>query len=211
MKITQSFTVARPLPAVWALFQDVPAIARYMPGAELSEDKGGGLYAGRVGIRLGPFQTSFEGEAQVTADERERSGHVEGKGLDRRGGSRTRLVLDYRLREAEGGTRVDIDADVQLSGPIAQFGRTGIITETASVLIGQFAANVEAALASAPVANAPAAALSVAAAETGESPAAGSPAPPPSGLSRIGAFGILLALIASLLRRLIPGRRNLHR
>ena len=41
-----------------------------------------------------------------------------------------------------------IDADVQLSGPIAQFGRTGIINETAAILIGQFAKNIEAMIAS---------------------------------------------------------------
>ena len=40
-----------------------------------------------------------------------------------------------------------IDADLQLSGPIAQLGRTGVINETATILIGQFVKNVEARLA----------------------------------------------------------------
>lgn len=143
MKISQSFEVARPLPAVWDLFQDVATVASCMPGAELTEDKGNGLYAGRVGIKLGPFGASFEGEAQVTADAVALTGHAEGRGLDKKGGSRSKLVMDYRLSEAGGSTRVDIDADVQLAGPVAQFGRTGIITETANVLIGQFVKNVE--------------------------------------------------------------------
>ncbi len=64
MKISQQFTVARPLADVWAFFQDVPAVARCMPGAELTEDKGDGLYAGKVKAKLGPFGASFEGEAQ---------------------------------------------------------------------------------------------------------------------------------------------------
>lgn len=146
MKISQSFTVSQPLAVVWALFQDVPTVARCMPGAELTEDKGNGVYAGRLGIKLGPFAAHFDGEASLAPNEAEHTGRVEGKGLDKRGGSRTKLVMDYRLEEAEDATRVTIDADVQLSGPIAQFGRTGIINETAAVLIGQFVKNVEAQL-----------------------------------------------------------------
>ena len=121
-----------------------------MPGAELTEDKGGGIYSGKVGIKLGPFNASFEGEAQVTVNADTHSGHVEGKGTDKRGGSRSRLLLDYRVLKAGDATQVEVDADVQLSGPIAQFGRTGIITETANILIGQFIQNVEAKLAASP-------------------------------------------------------------
>lgn len=146
MKISQSFEVARPLPAVWELFQDVPAVAACMPGAELTENKGDGVYAGRVGIKLGPFGASFEGEAQVTADPASFVGRAEGRGIDKKGGSRSRLVMDYQLKEAGSATLVSIDADIQLAGPIAQFGRTGIVTETANVLIGQFVKNVEARL-----------------------------------------------------------------
>ena len=144
MKISQSFSVAQPLERVWELFQDVPAVARCMPGAELTADKGNGVYAGRLGIKLGPFNASFDGEATVTPRPADFSGHVEGRGTDKRGGSRSRLVMDYRLEPADEGTRVTIDADLQLSGPVAQFGRTSIVNETAAILIGQFVRNVEA-------------------------------------------------------------------
>ncbi len=144
MKISQSFNVSQPLELVWDLFQDVPRVARCMPGAELSEDKGGGVYAGRLGIKLGPFNASFDGEASVTPRHEDFSGHVEGRGVDKRGGSRSKLVMDYRLEPADEGTRVTIDADLQLSGPVAQFGRTSIVNETAAILIGQFVKNVEA-------------------------------------------------------------------
>ena len=144
MKISQPFTVSKPLPVVWALFEDIPVVARCMPGAELTEDKGDGVYGGRLGIKLGPFSAHFDGEATVTRNEADHSGHVEGRGIDRRGGSRSRLSMDYHLVEVEEGTRVTIDAELQLSGPIAQFGRTSIVNETAAILIGQFVKNVEA-------------------------------------------------------------------
>lgn len=144
MKITQSFIISQPLEVVWALFQDVPNIARCMPGAELTDDKGDGAFAGRLGIKLGPFSARFDGEATVTRNDADRSGHVEGRGVDKRGGSRSKLVMDYRMEPADQGTRVTIDADLQLSGPVAQFGRTGIVNETAGILIAQFVRNLEA-------------------------------------------------------------------
>ena len=215
MEIKQSFTVARPLPEVWALFQDVPTVATCMPGAELLADKGDGVYQGRVSIKLGPFGAAFEGEATVTPDPASHTGHVEGKGTDKRGGSRSKLVMDYRLEEVPGGTRVDVTADVQLVGPIAQFGRTGIITETANVLIRQFVQNVEAKLsdaAPAPAVAASSAAASSASGSTAASATAASssaasvatapPRPAPARANSISAFGLLGAVIASWFRRL---------
>ena len=192
MQITQSFKVARPLPAVWALFQDIPEITRCMPGAELLSDKGDGAYLGRVGIKLGPFNASFEGEAQVKADPATHSGHVEGKGLDKRGGSRSKLVMNYKLAETAGLTTVDINADLQLSGPIAQFGRTGVVTETANVLIGQFVRNVEQKLAP-----------PFPASEITQSNAAKPEAPDPAPANQISALSLLGALLLSFFRRLL--------
>lgn len=143
MKIARQFTVDSNRQAVWDLFQDVPAIARCMPGAELTEDRGEGEYAGRVAVKIGPFSTAFEGDARHTADPASYAGHVEGRGLDKRGGSRSKLVMDYALSEDGDATNVKVDADIQLSGPIAQFGRVGVIEETANHLIDQFVANLE--------------------------------------------------------------------
>jgi len=66
VKISQQFTVARPPDEVWAFFQDVPAVARCLPGAELLEDKGDGLYAGRVKAKLGDAAR----KVQLLADRR---------------------------------------------------------------------------------------------------------------------------------------------
>jgi uncharacterized protein len=150
VRISQQFTVARPLADVWAFFQDVPAVARCMPGAELVEDKGGGLYAGKVKVRLGPFGANFEGEAKVSPDPASHSGHVEGRGVDRRGGSRTSMVMDYRLAPADDGTTVTVAADITLAGAIAQFGRTSLMQETANILVRDFASALEAQLAPPP-------------------------------------------------------------
>jgi carbon monoxide dehydrogenase subunit G len=147
VKISEVIEVERPLQEVWSLFQDVPELAQCLPGAELTEDKGEGVYAGKVGVKLGPMTATFEGEATVIADEATRSGTVNGKGVDKSGGSVGQVKVAYALEEAEGTTKVSFDADVLLSGAAAQFGRTGLIKEMSSRLIGEFVDCVEAKLA----------------------------------------------------------------
>ncbi len=181
---------------VWDLFQNIPVVVSCMPGAQLTEDKGGGHYAGRLGIKLGPFGASFEGDAEITADPLLHSGHAVGRALDKKGGSRSKLVLDYKLTEIGSSTRVNIDADVQLSGPIAQFGRTGIIDETAAILIGQFVKNVEERLSPSPEPQAPQIAASVAAAQREAV----------SVTNELNALNILRLLITSFFRRLVGQR-----
>ena len=65
MKITQEFTVAQPLPSVWAFFRNVPEVATCLPGAQYMGSPAEGRHAGRVTSKIGPFQASFEGEAVI--------------------------------------------------------------------------------------------------------------------------------------------------
>lgn len=139
MKIEHEFTVERPVPEVWEFFQDVPAVADCLPGAELKEDKGDNVYAGAVSVKLGPMTAAFEGEATITPDHGNHTANISGKGVDKRGGSRGQVNVDYALSQANGtGTKVEINADVTLSGPAAQFGRTGLINEISKRLIDEF-------------------------------------------------------------------------
>ncbi len=138
MKITNEFEVKSPIDVVWDAFQDVPTVAECLPGASISEDKGGNVYAGAVEVKLGPMSSKFEGEAKISPDQPTRSGHIEGKGVDRSGGSRGQVDVDYRLADAGGSTRVFVDADIKLTGAIAQFGRTGLVEEISKRLIDEF-------------------------------------------------------------------------
>jgi len=147
MKITNEFTVSSPVETVWAFFQDVPSVAQCLPGAELTEVRDDGTYSGTLSIKLGPMAATFEGQATVTPDAAAKSGRIEGKGADRRGGSRGQVRVDYVLEAAGAGTKVLIDADVTLSGAAAQFGRTGLINEMSNRLIGDFVGCVEGKLA----------------------------------------------------------------
>lgn len=147
MRLTKEFQVGKPEPAVWALFQDVDAVAQCMPGAEVTEDKGEGVVAGRVSVKLGPLNPTFEGEATVTYDHESRHIHLNGSGVDRKGGSRGRVNVEVELSAAENETSVSVDATVTLSGAASRFGRTGLMEELANRLIADFVECLESKLA----------------------------------------------------------------
>jgi uncharacterized protein len=143
MEIRQNFVVSQPLPVVWALFHDVPSVAACLPGAEYLGTKDDGSIGGKVSAKVGPFQASFEGEAKVKYDEDAKKVEFEGKGVDRKGASRGKMSMLCTLAPEGNATRVDVLANVQLSGTIAQFGRTGLIAEIANQLVGEFVRNAE--------------------------------------------------------------------
>ena len=148
MTIEQAFEVpAAPVDEVWAFLQDIPAVAQCLPGATLGERADDGVWAGSVAVSLGPLDLTFEGTATITTDQPTRTGRVAGSGVDRRGGSRGRIEIEYAVTGIDDGSRVAIDADLTLAGPAAQFGRTGLVEEIARRLMGQFADCLEARLA----------------------------------------------------------------
>lgn len=146
MKISQSFVVGKSPDVVWEFFQDVPAVAQCLPGATLQDREGDGSYSGSLSVKLGPMTSVFEGKATIEPDPDRRSATIEGKGVDKRGGSRGQVKVDYRIEPSDQGSEVTVDADIHLSGPAAQFGRTGLINEMSKRLIGEFVDCLEAKL-----------------------------------------------------------------
>ncbi|MCW2720674.1 2Fe-2S iron-sulfur cluster-binding protein [Pseudonocardia sp.] len=136
-------TLSSPLDDVWRVLEDVPRLVACLPGAELLETLPGDRYRGKAGVSLGPVKLSFAGLAQIlerdVADHRIR---LVGQGADT-GGSATQA--DIRLRaEAgpDGGTVLRADADLFLSGRIAQFGRA-LAGDVSRRLFEQFAVAVD--------------------------------------------------------------------
>lgn len=147
MKIEHEFTVARPPDRVWEFFQDIPSVAQCLPGAEMLGQSEDGSYDGKLSVKLGPMAASFEGKATVAPDAQARTATIEGKGVDRSGGSRGQVKVTYQIVPEGTGSKVGVDADVTLSGPVAQFGRTGLVNEMSKRLIGEFVDCLEAKLA----------------------------------------------------------------
>lgn len=195
MKITKEFTLNRPVAEVWAFFQDIPAVAACLPGAEYLGTKDDGSHAGKMSMKVGPFQAAFEGAANVTYDDTVHTVAMDGKGVDKKGASRGKMKMNCAITGEGDATHVSVDADVQLSGSIAQFGRTGIIEEIAGVLISDFVANVEAAL------PATGATTSTSAGKT-TSPAAATSSATPAKSAPISGFRLIWLSLRSWLRSL---------
>lgn len=147
MKIEHEFTVPRPPDVVWKFFQDIPSVAQCLPGAELMGQADDGSYDGKLSVKLGPMAANFEGKATVNPDPAAKTAIIEGKGVDRSGGSRGQVKVSYRIVPEGAGSKVGVDADVSLSGPVAQFGRTGLVNEMSKRLIGEFVQCLEGKLA----------------------------------------------------------------
>jgi carbon-monoxide dehydrogenase small subunit len=130
---------------------DVEAVARAMPGLTLAGPPQGDKVAGRLEARIGPIAAGFAGEGTVRQFPAEYRQVVEGRGADRRSGSRASGSVDYRLSAVadEAGrdaTRVDVVIAYALTGALAQIGRSGLVRDLVRRIGEAFAQNLDAQL-----------------------------------------------------------------
>ncbi|GAB3348320.1 xanthine dehydrogenase family Fe-S subunit [Amycolatopsis echigonensis] len=112
-----------PVDAVWRVFDDVSLLARCLPGAELTEDLGEDHYAGRARVSVGPIKLAFKGVAHVVEHDRASQRlRVLAQGQDT-GGAQTQADIVLRTEATAAGTAMRAEAQVYLTGRIAQFGR----------------------------------------------------------------------------------------
>lgn len=140
--VTQSFDVAHPAGAVWRAFDDIPSVARCMPGAEVTTVEGDRI-DGKMTIKFGPISAAFGGEATRTVNEATRSGQIAGKGADSGSGTSAEGVVTYAVSEAgASASTVDISVRFKLTGPLAQFSRGGLVKDFVGRLTETFARNL---------------------------------------------------------------------
>lgn len=139
--IAERVTVKGSREAVWSLLRDPALVVSCIPGAEFGEDKGGGLYAGRIAVSFGPVKAHFAGEAQLRYDEEAFTCQVSGRGQDQRGASRA--TANATIHAIDGGqtTELKIDGGFDVNGPLATFARAGGV-HVARQLLAEFAANI---------------------------------------------------------------------
>jgi carbon-monoxide dehydrogenase small subunit len=145
--IQQSFTVSRPPEAVWEFFADIPGLVPCLPGASLTQPPAGDHVEGKMSVKLGPITANFAGHARIMRDNAGHRGVIMGAGNDQSGGSRAAGEVEYVLEPvASGGTLVTLTIAALLIGPLAQFGRSGIVEDLVARITEAFARNLEARL-----------------------------------------------------------------
>lgn len=148
MKIEKSFELQHPREFVWSRMNDVYFVAQCLPGASIVEDLGDHRYKGRMSVKVGPMAAAFDGEIAIESQPREWTAIVSGKGADVRSSSRATGAMTYRLGEgsAPDATRVEVASDINLAGPLAQFGKSAVMQEVANRITTEFVKNFESAL-----------------------------------------------------------------
>ena len=121
MKIEGAADIPAPRDRVWAAFLDPKILAQALPGCEKLEAIGPNEYKATMKIGVAAIKGTFEGKVKLSDLEppnRYRMA-VEGSG----GPGFVRGAAGMQLSDADGGTRVSYDADVQVGGLIASVGQ----------------------------------------------------------------------------------------
>ncbi|HZB74817.1 MAG TPA: SRPBCC family protein [Solirubrobacteraceae bacterium] len=138
MKLTNEFTVPAPADEAFAVLLDVERVAPCLPGAALSGGDGE-TFDGTMTIKLGPVTSRFEGTVRIVETDRAaRRAVLRAQARDARGAGTAAATITTSLQPAQGGTRVQVETDLQVSGPVAQFGR-GVMQDVSGKLMRQFA------------------------------------------------------------------------
>jgi uncharacterized protein len=143
MEFTNEFIVPTRPDAAWALLTDVPRIAPCLPGATIISFGDGG-YEGAVTVKVGPIKVGYRGTVSFTElDTSNRRMMLDARGTESNGkGSANAIITVDLLDEGSGKTRVLVSTRLQITGKIAQFGRSAM-ADVGTRLVGQFAANLE--------------------------------------------------------------------
>jgi carbon monoxide dehydrogenase subunit G len=150
VRLENSFEVAAPPEQAWALLIDVPRIIPCMPGAKLDETVDEANWKATMAVKLGPISLSFKTDVKrEEADEAARHAKLSAKAREARGRGNASATIESSLTPQDGGTRVDIVTDLQLTGAVAQYGR-GLAQDVSSQLVTQFADCLRAQLAASP-------------------------------------------------------------
>jgi carbon monoxide dehydrogenase subunit G len=146
MQIQNQFEIPVSPSAAWALLMDVPQTATCFPGAELTATIDADHYKGRVTVKLGPVTMLFAGDLTIeNRDDARHSATVKANWTETKGRGNAVTITRFALQKCMGGTRVDVDSDVQLAGQVAQYGRgAGMISAVSAQLITTFSDNLRA-------------------------------------------------------------------
>jgi len=142
--LENEFTVPASTDEVWEFLLDPRRVAPCMPGAELTEVLNDRQYKGKVHIKMGPVSLAFNGDVDITErDDAAKRMVMKAKGSELKGKGQANATVVSSLERSGSGTRMRISQDIDLSGPLAQYGR-GMIQDVSGSLMNEFADRIQA-------------------------------------------------------------------
>ena len=142
--LENEFTVPASTDEVWEFLLDPRRVAPCMPGAELTEVVNDRQYKGKVNIKMGPVSLAFNGDVDITErDDAAKRMVMKAKGAELKGKGQANATVVSSLERNGSGTKMRISQDIDLSGPLAQYGR-GMIQDVSGSLMNEFADRIQA-------------------------------------------------------------------
>ncbi|HEX9717057.1 MAG TPA: SRPBCC family protein [Actinomycetota bacterium] len=148
MLIENEFRVRAPMDHTWAYLLDVEKVAPCAPGAELTDVVDDRTWKGKILMKLGPIALSFAGT--VTMAERDDATHrvvLKAQGQEQKGKGAASAAVTSWLEPGPGNgeTTVKMQADITLTGTVAQLSR-GLLPDVSAKLTNQFAECLQASM-----------------------------------------------------------------
>jgi uncharacterized protein len=153
MKVNGSASVAAPVPDVWKALRDPAVLARTIPGCERLDEVGPDTYAMTIRAGVASIKGTYAGQVALSDPEPPHAFTLRARGQGAPG--TVDATVRVRLSEADGGTRVDYDADATVGGMIGGVGQR-MLASVGKRTAGEFFSAVEQAIiAPAPAPEAP--------------------------------------------------------
>lgn len=138
MKLQNQLTVPASVEEAWEVLLDVERIAPCLPGAAI-EGSDGDRWRGSMKVKIGPITAAYEGTIEIAeADESARRAVLRAEARDSRGCGGASATITSTMQAADEGTRIDVETELRVTGPAAQFGR-GMMQEVSAKMMDRFA------------------------------------------------------------------------
>ncbi|HLM51970.1 MAG TPA: SRPBCC family protein, partial [Solirubrobacteraceae bacterium] len=142
MKFSNEVTVGAPADELFAFVSDVERVAPCLPGASV-DGREGDDYQGSMKVKVGPITARYQGTLRfLELDEDGRRAVMRARADEVNGQGNAEARITSVVEEAEDGSRIRMDTDLQMRGRVAQFGR-GAMEKISQRMFAEFAKNLE--------------------------------------------------------------------
>jgi len=225
VQFENEFVVDAPIDKTWATLLDIRRVAQCLPGAVLESDGADGVFRGSMKVKLGPATLAYQGTARMAeVEEDAHSATIEVKAKEQKGQGTASARIQNQLKPGpQGGPKVTVLTDLNITGRPAQFGR-GIMEDVAGKMLQDFAKRLETEVLGT-IGSAPVPTSAPAAPKAPADPSAGGAGPRPSPepaeaagldlgavllgpLAKRAGISLGVAVLLALLRMAVRGRKT---
>ena len=127
IEVNEQIEVASDPQTVWNLLSDPRAVVECLEGAQLGDQQEDGSYDASITVKFGPAKVAFRANVALDLDPAGRKGNVISRGRDKQGGARFQTKMSFRVEDRVDppGTRIPIEAQVEITGKLASVIETG--------------------------------------------------------------------------------------